>query len=154
MSIFLSWDMVLFNYLDRGGGMMGIGYLYIPQEKIIYGIAYNLHTGQGGFVELDFSNEEEINVNFQPFALLTDIPKYYEHQLVLITDKNARYFINYPSKNNLVIDSVQDLTSVIKPTPTTRIGVGDAYFKYENGVWQDGEGNPLVAVDDNVQEIN
>lgn len=83
-----------------------------------------------------------------------EIPKYYEHQLTLITAEGGNYFINYPSKSNLVIDSLQDLTAVVKPTTNTKIGAGSTCFKYVNGVWQDLNGNLLTAVVDNVQVIN
>lgn len=151
---FLNGDMVIFNYIDGGIRTIGIGCLYIPQEKIIYGIAYDGNNDQGGYVELDFSNEEEIVVNFRPFAQLTGIPKYYEHQLK-VTTANTFVYLSYSSKNNLVIDSLQDLTKVVKPNTNTRLGFGTGYLYYEGNVWKSSTTNEAItAVSDNVVLIN
>lgn len=77
--------------------------------------------------------------------------KWYRHELVIITDKSDQTFIDYLSPNNLKVDSLQDLTTLVKPTPTTRLSAGNTYFKYENSVWKDKEDNLVVSVDDNVE---
>lgn len=139
--------------MDDSNTAIGVGYWDASTKDF----EVDAHSDIGDSL-LHFSggktSEGNISYVYIRYVREGEIPKYYEHQLALITNKNAMYFISYPSKNNLVIDSAQDLTAVVKPTTNTRLGVGDTYFKYENGVWQDKEGNLLVSVDDNVQVID
>lgn len=60
----------------------------------------------------------------------------YRHNLE-IGNGTATVYVTIYSSNNLVCDSLQDLTTVLKPTNLTgKYGWGTGYMTYANGVWK------------------
>lgn len=94
----------------------------------------------------------------------------YRHQLTLhATDgEYTTCFLNIYSSNNLKVDSLQDLTTLLKPNANTlytglstvTIGMPNLLLKYENNIWQIGDVgdvgfnlNPVTSVEDVVTPI-
>lgn len=96
--------------------------------------------------------------------------KLYRHQLTLhATDgEYTTCFLDIYSSNNLKVDSLQDLTTLLKPNANTiytgistvTTGMPNLYLKYKNNIWQIGEAgetddilNPVTSVEDIVTTI-
>lgn len=149
---YLTGNMVIFNVIDIDGNhYYGVG--YIIDQIVIYGIGYTDQNDTIGYFGCTFTREE-IQVDFQRYVSKAELPEYYEHQLK-VTAANTVVYLSYPSKNNLVIDSLQDLTKVVKPNTNTRLGFGTGYLYYEGNVWKSSTTNEAItAVSDNVVLIN
>lgn len=68
----------------------------------------------------------------------------YRHSLTLTCGTTATYYIDLYSPEALLIDSIQDLTTVTHQKP---FGCGTAQATYANGIWTIG-GATLTAVSD------
>ena len=76
----------------------------------------------------------------------------YNHFLTL-TSANVTYYINYQSSNNLVVDSLQDLTALTKATSGTKVGLGTTYMIFSSNVWKLANNELITAVSDIVTTI-
>lgn len=83
-----------------------------------------------------------------------EIPKYYHHELEFTFADNSKVYLNYPSTNNLVIDSLQDLSAVVKPMTDTKLGYGSGYIYRDGQVWKNNSGTLITSVKDNVEVID
>lgn len=79
---------------------------------------------------------------------------YYQHELEITLANNTKIYLNYPSKNNLVIDSLQDLSAVVKPMTDTKLGYGSGYIYRDGQVWKNSDGTLITSVKDNVEVID
>ena len=115
-------------------------------------------------------HENEIIMNAYAYKYQIKDYKVYRHQLTLhATDgEHTTCFLDIYSSNNLKVDSLQDLTTLLKPNANTlytgistvNIGMPNLFLKYENNIWQIGETgesgdilNPVTSVEDIVTTI-
>lgn len=147
---YLTDDMVIFEIIDTNGNWYyGVGYID-DKDRWIFGMCYTDSRESIGKIQCNFTNGQ-IQVWFEQYASEGVLPKYYEHQLKVTTAANTFVYLSYPSKNNLVIDSLQDLTTVVKPNTNTRLGFGIGYLYYEGNVWKSSTTNAkITAIEDNV----
>lgn len=112
-------------------------------------------------------NENDIIINV--FARASQIKDYrvYRHQLTLhATDgEYTTCFLDIYSSNNLKVDSLQDLTTLLKPNSNTlytcistvSVGMRNLVLIYINNIWNIGEINsflnPVTSVEDIVTTI-
>ena len=75
--------------------------------------------------------------------------KYFRHSLTLTCETDVKFYIDYYSKNNLKVDSLQDLSTITGNLP---FGCGTAQATYTSNVWKIGE-TAITAVKDNVQTV-
>lgn len=118
------------------------------------------------------ASAEENKIIMNTYAYKSNIKDYkvYRHQLILhATDgEYTTCFLDIYSSNNLKVDSLQDLTTLLKPNANTlytgvsivTIGMPNLFLKYENNIWQIGEAgevgdilNPVTSVEDTVTTI-
>lgn len=114
-------------------------------------MAYLYDNDEVGSLQLIENGSEDIGVDFFPF--ITTEKSYFEHQLTISTSTES-FYINYYSGNNLKIDSLQDLTAVVKPNANTKLGLGSTYLKYENSIWKLANGDLITTVADNVVKVD
>ena len=77
----------------------------------------------------------------------------YRHELTVICTLTT-YRGEYYSSNNLVIDSVQDLTKVTKAINGTTIYLGTGILTFDGSIWKDSPGgNAVTSVSDIVTTI-
>ena len=135
------------------------GIFYDDNENIAVGYWDNIGD-VGGYVS--FTKEGEVIISFWDIdapdntlqlnardvynAIKT---KYFRHSLTLTCGATATYYIDYYSKNNLVVDSIQDLTTI---TGGHAFGCGSAQATYASNVWSIGGAN-LTAVSDVVTTL-
>lgn len=157
-------DMIVF-YAYGGDGAdnstishhYGIGYIEYGEqdETYVYGIAYRYIDDAIGSIEIYSASDNRILITFNQAILQGNEVRYFEHQLKVTTAADTFVYLSYPSKNNLVIDSLQDLTTVVKPNANTRLGFGNGYLYYENNIWKSSTTNAAItAVEDNVVVID
>lgn len=151
---YLADDMVIFEVIDTNANdYYGVGYIANDQSDI-YGMAYSDINDTLGYFECTLT-EGQIQLSYQQYVAETNLPKYYLHELKFMTGSDVYIYLSYPSKNNLVIDSLQDLTTVVKPNTNTRLGFGTGYLYYEGNVWKSSTTNAAItAVEDNVVIID
>lgn len=141
--------MVLVEFVDDNGSMNYFGF-GTREGSDYYLMAYNYdNDGIGQLVLSDQTSEVE--VDFTP--LLIANPTYFEHQLTVSTSTES-FYTSYYSTNNLPIDSLQDLTAVVKPNANTKLGLGSTYLKYEDNVWKLASGDLVTTVADNVVVVD
>lgn len=116
------------------------------------------------------ASAEENKISFYKIAEKNDIKNVYRHQLTLhATDgEYTTCFLDIYSSNNLKVDSLQDLTTLLKPNTNTiytgistvTTGMPNLFLKYINNIWQIGEAgesgdilNPVTSVEDIVTTI-
>ena len=116
------------------------------------------------------ADENKIIMNTYAYKFNIKDYKVYRHQLILhATDgEYTTCFLDIYSSNNLKVDSLQDLTTLLKPNANTlytgvsivAIGMPNLFLKYENNIWQIGEAgeagdilNPVTSVEDIVTTI-
>ena len=150
---YLTEDMVIFFVTDTyNERYYGVGYISDDQSSI-QGMSFldSADTlGNFGCV----ITKGQIQVYFKECMTKEGLPTYYEHQLK-VTAENTVVYLSYPSKNNLVIDSLQDLTQVVKPNTNTRLGFGTGYLYYEGNLWKLSTNKAkITAIEDNVVIID
>ena len=150
-------------------------------------ILYTIDGGYGHYVIHGTTGDDEVNASatrnteaspdeneiiMNAFAYKSNIKDYkvYRHQLTLhATDGEfTTCFLDIYSSNNLKVDSLQDLTTLLKPNANTlytgvsivTIGMPNLFLKYVNNIWQIGEVgesgdilNPVTSVEDIVTTI-
>lgn len=79
---------------------------------------------------------------------------YYQHELEVTFADNTKAYFLYPSKNNLVIDSLQDLSTVVKPMTDTKLGYGSGYIYRDGQIWKNNSGTLVTGIADNVEVID
>ena len=144
-------DMALIyvNNADTAIHYYGIGYLVAGYT--FRGIAFEDGGDSAGSIEVDLTNGEVFIGLFAGDAATQR--KLYEHQLTISTQA-VSFYIDYYSTKNIVIDSLQDLTAVVRPNANTKIGLGSTYLKYENNVWKLASGELITSVADNVVPLS
>ena len=85
-------------------------------------------------------------INLMSLKELTKKEQLFRHFLTLKASTNTAY-VDYYSRSNLVVDSIQDLTSL---TGGHSFGGGDFPVKYTNGVWSISGGDNVTSVTDEV----
>lgn len=73
----------------------------------------------------------------------------YRHFITL----NSNLYLDYYSSNNIVCDSLQDLTTLTKAIKGTKITVGNTYITYNGSIWQTANSTNITTVTDNVTSI-
>ena len=68
----------------------------------------------------------------------------YRHFLTL----NGSMYLDFYSSSNLVVDSLQDLTTLTKAIKGTKIGVGSTYITYTGSIWQTANSTAITSVTD------
>lgn len=98
----------------------------------------------------------EGNISYYYFRYVREgeIPQYFHHELEFTFADNSKVYLNYPSTSNLVIDSLQDLSAVVKPMTETKLGYGSGYIYRDGQVWKNNSGTLVTAVKDNVEVID
>lgn len=76
----------------------------------------------------------------------------YNH-FITLTSASGNYYLNYFSSNNLVVDSLQDLTTVTKAKANTKVAVDSTYIIYSSNVWKLANNEAITAVSDVVTTI-
>ena len=116
------------------------------------------------------ADENKIIMNTYAYKFNIKDYKVYRHQLILhATDgEYTTCFLDIYSSNNLKVDSLQDLTTLLKPNANTlytgvsivNTGMPNLFLKYENNIWKIGEAgeagdilNPVTSVEDIVTTI-
>lgn len=144
----LHGDMALFYAKYEDSHYYGIGYI---NEYAIRGVGFTDYSDTVGRVEIELS---PLTLDYYQLADMDYAQqKLYEHQLTISTAA-VNFYINYYSTNRLVIDSLQDLTTVVKPNADTKIGLASTYMKYESNVWKLASGDLITAVADNVVVVD
>lgn len=167
-----------FDYINRSTS-------YDSPIRIL--ILYTIDGGYGHYVIHGTTGDDEVNASatrntgaspeeneiiMNAYAYKSNIKDYkvYRHQLTLhATDgEYTTCFLDIYSSNNLKVDSLQDLTTLLKPNANTlytgvsivTIGMPNLFLKYENNIWQIGEAgeagdilNPVTSVEDIVTTI-
>lgn len=167
-----------FDYINRSTS-------YDSPIRIL--ILYTIDGGYGHYVIHGTTGDDEVNASatrntgaspeeneiiMNTYAYKSQIKDYkvYRHQLTLhATDgEYTTCFLDIYSSNNLKVDSLQDLTTLLKPNANTlytglsivTTGMPNLFLKYENNIWQIGEAgetgdilNPVTSVEDIVTTI-
>lgn len=100
------------------------------------------------------ANDNRFQIMYDSYITQNNLPQYFHHELEITLANNTKIYLNYPSTQNLVIDSLQDLTAVVKPMTDTKLGYGNGYLFYENNIWKNNSGTLVTAVSDNVEVID
>lgn len=108
----------------------------------------------GGFTLSTFLDDTSLKTIFGNQSLVgkgnIDL---YRHELTVICTLTT-YRGEYYSSNNLVIDSVQDLTKVTKAKNGTTIYLGTGILTFDGSIWKDSPGgNAVTSVSDIVTTI-
>lgn len=121
--------------------------------------------------DTSLGSESNTKIIYDKIAKASDVNyKVYRHQLTLhATDgEYTTCFLDIYSSNNLKVDSLQDLTTLLKPNANTlytgistvTISMPNLFLKYINNIWQIGEAgesgdilNPVTSVEDIVTTI-
>lgn len=93
----------------------------------------------------------KLNIMYNNYQQKTN---YYIHELEITFADDTKAYLLYPSLNNLVIDSLQDLTNVVLPTSNTKLGYGSGYIYRDGQVWKNNAGTLITSVSDNVEVID
>lgn len=167
-----------FDYIDRN-------ITYDTPIRIL--MLYTINGGYGHIVLHGTTGDDEVNASatrnegaiadenkiiMNRYAYKSNIKDYkvFRHQLTLhATDgEYTTCFLDIYSSNNLKVDSLQDLTTLLKPNANTlytgfstiNIGMPNLFLKYENNIWQIGEAgeagdilNPVTSIEDIVTTI-
>ena len=86
---------------------------------------------------------------FSASSLADATKRIYRHSLTLTCGTTATYYIDYYSKNSLIVDSIQDLSTI---TGKHSFGCGSAQATFTSNVWKIGE-NAITAVADDVHAV-
>lgn len=73
----------------------------------------------------------------------------YRHFLTL----NGNLYLDFYSSNNLVCDSLQDLTTLTKAVNGTKIAVGSTYIVFNGSTWATANNTSITSVADIVTTI-
>ena len=73
----------------------------------------------------------------------------YRHFLTL----NGNLYLDFYSSNNLVCDSLQDLTTLTKAVSGTKIAVGATYIVFNGSTWATANNTNITSVTDIVTTI-
>lgn len=175
---------------DKGPCILEFDYInrsttYDSPMRIL--MLYTIDGGYGHYVMRGTTGDDEVNasatrntsanpdenrINMITYAYKSQIKDYkvYRHQLTLhATDgEYTTCFLDIYSSNNLKVDSLQDLTALLKPNANTiytgistvTINMPNLFLKYINNIWQIGEAgesgdilNPVTSVEDIVTTI-
>lgn len=134
------------------GTLLGEGMVTEPDKVDFYGLKYIGDTPNGARIGQFIYNLKTGAFESDKSVALGDlakIAKTFRHSLTLTCGTTATYYIDYYSKNNLLIDSIQDLTTI---TGGHAFGCGSAQATYTSNVWSIGGAN-LTAVSDVVTTL-
>ena len=95
-----------------------------------------------------------IAIMYDSYVTRGNLPQYFHHELEITLANNTKIYLNYPSTQNLVIDSLQDLSAVVKPMTDTKLGYGSGYIYRDGQVWKNSDGTLITSVKDNVEVID
>lgn len=115
----------------------------------------------------DTTSQDNTFIIYDKIAKASDIKNVYRHQLKLhaTAGEYTTCFLDIYSSNNLKVDSLQDLTNLLKPNANTlytcistvTAGMRNLVLVYINNIWQIGELNnfinPVTSVEDIVTTI-
>ena len=123
----------------------------------------------GSAIRSTSAQPDENDIIINELAMKYQIKDYrvYRHQLILHTTAGAytTCFLDIYSSNNLKVNSLQNLTTLLKPNANTlytcistvTAGMRNLALIYSNNVWQIGEVNnfinPVTSVEDTVTTI-
>lgn len=127
-------------------------------------------TGEHIIKLISDNDASNTKIIYNKIGKSSDIKNVYRHQLTLhATDgEHTTCFLDIYSSNNLKVDSLQDLTNLLKPNANTlytgistvNIGMPNLFLKYENTIWKIGEAgeagdilNPVTSIEDIVTTI-
>lgn len=120
--------------------------------------------------DTSLGSESNTKIIYDKIAKASDTKNVYRHQLTLHATEGeyTTCFLDIYSSNNLKVDSLQDLTTLLKPNANTlytgisldTISMPNLFLKYKNNIWQIGETgeagdilNPVTTVEDIVTTI-
>lgn len=133
-------------------GFVGTTYLAPNSSKYYAGILFNFWPTSNDVRAGIFVDEPHAITDVNAITLdntLKQHPFYFRHSLTLTCGTTATYYIDYYSKNSLIVDSIQDLSTI---TGKHSFGCGSAQATFTSNVWKIGE-NAITAVADDVHAV-
>ena len=111
----------------------------------------------------DTSSQDNTYIICDKIDKASDVKNVYRHQLRLHATKGeyTTCVLDIYSSNNLKVDSLQDLTDLLKPDAntlyicisTTTVGMRNLVLTYINNIWQIGEINSFINPVTSVEDI-